>query len=113
MKFMKLGKPENPTIVLLHGSGLSWWSMEHAARLFMKRSDLVAVLAHGEGAKSARRLGSGQRGQRILRHVKIHEPGYIHVRHTIAVSETERFIANVIAHSAQTPSGHGVLASVN
>ncbi|MCI1966622.1 MAG: alpha/beta hydrolase [Oscillospiraceae bacterium] len=49
MKFMELGKKENPVVLLLHGEGLSWWSVEETARLLQKKYRVVMPVLDGHG----------------------------------------------------------------
>lgn len=49
MKFMELGGPEHPAVILLHGGGLSWWSVEETARLLQKRYYVVMPVIDGHG----------------------------------------------------------------
>lgn len=49
MKFMEFGKPENPVVILLHGGGLSWWSVEEQARLLQSEYRVVMPIIDGHG----------------------------------------------------------------
>lgn len=47
MKFRYWGKEGNPTIILLHGGGLSWWSFEKIIEDFKDKFYVVAVIIDG------------------------------------------------------------------
>ncbi|MVB10915.1 Alpha/beta hydrolase family protein [Caprobacter fermentans] len=49
MKFKELGQPEHPVVILLHGGGLSWWSVEGAARLLTDEYRVVMPIIDGHG----------------------------------------------------------------
>jgi pimeloyl-ACP methyl ester carboxylesterase len=49
MKFMEFGDSTHPTIVLLHGGGLSWWSLTDTIQLLKKDYHVVAPVIDGHG----------------------------------------------------------------
>lgn len=49
MKFKTFGRKENPAIVLLHGGGLSWWSLRKIIALLEEEYYLVAPILDGHG----------------------------------------------------------------
>ncbi|WP_010296625.1 alpha/beta fold hydrolase [Clostridium senegalense] len=54
MKFKEFGNRELPTIIFLHGGGLSWWSMEKIIKIFSSENHVVAPIidGHGEDGKT-------------------------------------------------------------
>jgi len=53
MLFKEFGKPDRPVIVLLHGGGLSWWSMEEAIGRLSGEYRVVAPVIDGHGEDGA------------------------------------------------------------
>lgn len=53
MRFMEFGQKNNPTVMLLHGGGLSWWSYEPVVRLLEKDFFVVAPIIDGHGEDGA------------------------------------------------------------
>lgn len=49
MKFKTFGRKENPAIVLLHGGGLSWWSLRKIISLLEEEYYFVAPIIDGHG----------------------------------------------------------------
>ncbi len=49
MLFKTFGDPSNPTVLLLHGAGLSWWSYRAAAALLKDRYHVALALIDGYG----------------------------------------------------------------
>lgn len=49
MLFKEFGDRERPTVVLLHGGGLSWWSLEEEIRLLSGIYHIVAPVIDGHG----------------------------------------------------------------
>lgn len=52
MIFKAFGNKEFPTIVLLHGGGLSWWSLEKVINEFQKEFHIIAPVIDGHGEDS-------------------------------------------------------------
>jgi pimeloyl-ACP methyl ester carboxylesterase len=53
MLFKEFGKPGRPVIVLLHGGGLSWWSLEEAIGRLSGAYRVVAPVIDGHGEDGA------------------------------------------------------------
>jgi pimeloyl-ACP methyl ester carboxylesterase len=53
MIWHELGEKSAPTVLLLHGGGLSWWACEPAAKLLSARYHVVmpVIAGHGEAAE--------------------------------------------------------------
>lgn len=49
MKFMEFGDRSHATIVILHGGGLSWWSLTDTIHLLEKEYHVVAPVIDGHG----------------------------------------------------------------
>lgn len=49
MKFITFGQNDNPVILLLHGGGLSWWSLEPVAKALSERYRVVTPVIDGHG----------------------------------------------------------------
>jgi pimeloyl-ACP methyl ester carboxylesterase len=49
MKYMKFGVSDNPTIVLLHGGGLSWWSLKEVIEDLQTQYHVVTPIIDGHG----------------------------------------------------------------
>lgn len=54
MKFLEFGDPSAPTIVLLHGGGLSWWSWTDVIEGLKSEYHLVAIVLDGHGEEGER-----------------------------------------------------------
>ena len=54
MKFKEFGNNELPTIITLHGAGLSWWSIENIINTLSHEYHVVAPIidGHGEDGKT-------------------------------------------------------------
>lgn len=67
MKFMELGKTENPAVILLHGGGLSWWSVEEQARLLQRKYRVVMPIIDGHGEDAGTDFtGIGDSAEKLL-----------------------------------------------
>lgn len=53
MKFMEFGDRTQPTIVILHGGGLSWWSLTDTVHLLEKEYHVVTPVIDGHGDDSS------------------------------------------------------------
>lgn len=70
MKFMELGEPENPVVILLHGGGLSWWSVEEPARLLQGRYRVVMPIIDGHGEEGETEFsGVEDSAEKLLRFI--------------------------------------------
>lgn len=49
MKFKTFGKKENPVVVLMHGGGLSWWSLQKIVSLLEGEYRVVTPIIDGHG----------------------------------------------------------------
>jgi pimeloyl-ACP methyl ester carboxylesterase len=49
MKFKEFGNNEFPTIIILHGAGLSWWSIENIINALSHEYNVVAPIIDGHG----------------------------------------------------------------
>ena len=49
MKFKAFGSEELPTIILLHGGGLSWWSLENVIKTLESSYHVVTPIIDGHG----------------------------------------------------------------
>jgi len=49
MKYMEFGVSDKPTIILLHGGGLSWWSLEGVIEELQTQYHLVTPIIDGHG----------------------------------------------------------------
>lgn len=49
MLFKEFGNPEAPTTILLHGGGLSWWSLKNVASLLKPEYHVVTPIIDGHG----------------------------------------------------------------
>ena len=54
MKFKTFGRKENPAVVLVHGGGLSWWSLRKIISLLEEEYYLVAPILDEIGRASCR-----------------------------------------------------------
>ena len=54
MLFKEFGEPGRPVALLLHGGGLSWWSMEEVIGLLRKKYRVVAPVIDGHGEDGGR-----------------------------------------------------------
>lgn len=54
MKFKEFGNSELPTVILLHGGGLSWWSIENVIDGLKAKYHVIAPIidGHGEDGKT-------------------------------------------------------------
>lgn len=53
MKFMEFGNRTQPTIVMIHGGGLSWWSLTDTVHLLEKEYHVVTPIIDGHGDDSS------------------------------------------------------------
>ncbi|MEH6942066.1 alpha/beta fold hydrolase, partial [Bacillus sp. JJ722] len=49
MIFKDTGNPESETIILLHGGGLSYWSLQHQISHFSQKFHVVTPIIDGHG----------------------------------------------------------------
>jgi len=49
MKYLEFGDSDKPTIVLLHGGGLSWWSLKEAKEDLQTQYHIVTPIIDGHG----------------------------------------------------------------
>ncbi|MGI6110082.1 MAG: alpha/beta fold hydrolase [Eubacteriaceae bacterium] len=49
MKFREFGDSENPTVIFLHGGGLSWWSLREVIQYFKKDYHIITPIIEGHG----------------------------------------------------------------
>ncbi len=49
MKFKEFGNKELPTIILIHGGGLSWWSLKGSVKLLERDYHVVTPIIDGHG----------------------------------------------------------------
>jgi pimeloyl-ACP methyl ester carboxylesterase len=54
MLFKEFGNPNAPTIILLHGGGLSWWSWKNVISLMAPEYHIVTPVIDGTGKMRTR-----------------------------------------------------------
>jgi len=52
MVFKEFGSTHHQSIIMLHGGGLSWWSLEHAANAFSVQYRVITPVIDGHGENS-------------------------------------------------------------
>jgi pimeloyl-ACP methyl ester carboxylesterase len=52
MKIKEFGKTDNEKIIILHGGGLSWWSLEPIIRILSKEFHVITPVIDGHGEDS-------------------------------------------------------------
>ena len=74
MLFKEFGDREKPTIILLHGAGLSWWSYREIATLLMENYHVVLPVIEGYGGVAGETFQSIEQSAQAL-------INYIHAQH--------------------------------
>lgn len=78
MRFHAFGEPSNPTVLLLHGAGLSWWGYRDAAVLLAKRYHVVLAVIDGYGeAAEEPFISIEQSAQALLAHIRQAYGGHV------------------------------------
>ncbi|MEY8355106.1 alpha/beta hydrolase [Lachnospiraceae bacterium 54-53] len=78
MKFKEFGRKEQPTIVILHGDGLSWWSLADAVRLLEADYHVVTPIIDGHGEDASTPFISIQdSAQKVIRYIDENNSGSV------------------------------------
>lgn len=79
MLFKEFGTPGAPTVILLHGGGLSWWSLEPVIDLLVPEYRVVAPVIDGYGEDAAEIFQSIEASARhLLAYIKSHCGGKVY-----------------------------------
>lgn len=78
MRFHAFGDPSNPTVLLLHGAGLSWWGYRDAAEWLAGRYHVVLAVIDGYGEAADEPFVSIQESaEGLLAHIREAYGGHV------------------------------------
>lgn len=78
MKYKEFGDRTHPTIILLHGGGLSWWSFQHLAFSLKKRCHIVTPVIDGHGEDgSAAFISIQDSAQKLIEYIDANYHGKV------------------------------------
>ncbi len=78
MRFQAFGDPSNPTVLLLHGAGLSWWCYRDAAEVLASRYHVVLAVIDGYGEAAGEPFISIEKSaQALLAHIREAYGGHV------------------------------------
>jgi len=79
MLYKSFGNPEQPTILLLHGGGLSWWSWKPVITILEKDFHVIAAVIDGHGDDYETPFESIEKAaDRILDFIETEHNGQVH-----------------------------------
>jgi pimeloyl-ACP methyl ester carboxylesterase len=79
MKFRDFGSPDNPSVVLLHGGGLSWWALTPVINGLKDHYHVVAPIIDGHGEDGETTFVSiADSAQKLIRYIDDHCGGHVH-----------------------------------
>lgn len=80
MIFKTFGDKINPTMILLHGGGLSWWSLNEVINDLIMNYHVIAPIIDGHGEDGETTFISIQdSAQKLIAYIDQHETGKIHM----------------------------------
>lgn len=78
MLFHTFGSPEKPTIILLHGAGLSWWAYHKVAELMAEEYHVVLPTIDGYGEDADDTFESIERSaEKLIAYIKQEHGGHV------------------------------------
>jgi pimeloyl-ACP methyl ester carboxylesterase len=79
MLFKEFGDKELPTVILLHGGGLPWWSLQEVAEGLQHRYHLVTPVIDGHGEDGNDTFISiGDSARKLIRFIDEENSGHVH-----------------------------------
>ena len=78
MLFHSFGSPEKPTVILLHGAGLSWWAYRKVAELMAEEYYVVLPTIDGYGEDGAETFESIEcSAEKLIAYIKREHHGHV------------------------------------